>query len=268
MEKRYEGPRAQPTSTPDPAESRGLKKGEWVAHPGEQQAAPILFYPADPPGTSYHLQVILVDHPEKGVIDYRFTTAPLDQAAFNGLKTDILENDKELRALNYKCRIIIKSSSKDWQTQQFSDSRGSTITQVFTSASMKSTTEMNGKVEEKVRPRYDPKETDVSAYGDPWGEDDQNLILMRVTTGGSTNADKTFKESSDTYFFNYFDKTTHTLNKTILLGVEGSESVISDQYTKIGPLYFKTESTSAYYSARGEMQSKSTSITDQIQINK
>jgi len=267
MQKTYSGSMAQPTATPDPAELKGLKDGEWIAHPGEQSAAPFFFYPAGPAGSSYHLQVTQLGHPENGVLDYQFTTAPLAPAAFDQVKADVMDMAKKLRNLNYRCRIMIQSSFKNWQPNSVPISNSSTITQVFTSDTMKSISTLNGKKDVKVMPRRDVKDTDVLVNGEPWGEDDQNLIFMYDSSGGSTNLAKTFKETTEMIFFNYFDKTTHLLNKTILLSAVGSESLITYKYTLYGSVYFKTESTDIYYTGAGEQQNKSTSITDQIKIN-
>lgn len=267
MGTKYSGKEAFPTPTPNPDELKGLGKNEWISHPSFLYSTPFLFYPEGPADTTYHLQVTVPGSPERGTVDYEFTTAPLDKALFDQAKADIQVQAKTMRAVNYHCRMISKISNLDWQTHLMSTGKATTILDVYTSDSFKVTTQKDGKPEVKTMPRRPVSESDITYLGDPWGEDAQNLIFLRTTTNSQENVRKTETTTNTDYFFHFVDKVTHNTNQLVLFGDSGSASVDSSQYTKLGPGYIRTGSTNIYYKGDGEVMTKFTSVTDQIQID-
>jgi hypothetical protein len=247
------------TPTPDPS---SLKDNEWL----EPTDLPALFYPEGAPGTTYHLQISCVGHPDVGVLDYHFTTSALDPAALSRIKTDMIQADKNKRVVNYSYRVQSTNLSGS-PGQPMKAVPGMTMALNLTKDSLTMQTAINGKTTETTKPRpvFDyAKES--GPLGDPCGETKDDYIYCWISTSSQKGKDGTVTETriDPNYFF--INKTTHETEKTILIVGNGSYSIRTETYKNFGPINLPAESTGTFY-YNFKAQSIGKSITDQVQIN-
>ena len=108
-----------------------------------------------------------------------------------------------------------------------------------------------------------PKEN-VKGLGNPWGEEGNNLIFLRVGEGGSKARDgKTWVEKENFYNFEYLDKTTHHLNEILGFMTKGPYLIDYFKQEKLNQVDIPGGNSSTFYLATG----KKSSVTESKIVN-
>ncbi len=234
------------TPTPVPMPNPSLKSDEALVPLNFRGGAPILFYP-DQPG-SYSLQVTCPEHPEAGHLDYNFTTKPLDKGGFD-IYLQTLKQTTPVPQNNYRFTRVSCRSTQDLHTHQLTASQPTTFIVEFTKDKVTSKYELQGKQKETISPRHAPDyQKQAAEMGQPWGEDQDNYIFLRIVEGGSPGKNgKGWAQLDHFYNFNYFDKKTLQMTQTITFMSQGSYSINSYEPQKV--LGVPGNSTNSFYNS-------------------